>query len=167
MKMFKTPVFIFLLVLVFNPSSSVFADRKRLTLIQLKEAIDEYNQTAPPLEQINSVSKYRLWYDKIRFAPYDPDRIYPEFEQKGRWKWLLNKMDKKELKMDELRENIEGYNQKALQIRQIKGQPSYKKYYKYIENAPQSPEKVYPDFEERGGWGFLCRNTCEKRFAPN
>ena len=167
MKIFKTPVFIFLLVLVFNPSSSVFADRKRLTLIQLKEAIDEYNQTVPPFEQINSVLKYKLWYDKIRLAPPDPNRTYPEFKQKGGWKWLLNKVDKKKPTIDKLREAVEDYNRKALQIRQIMDGVSYKKYYKYIENAPQSPEKVYPDFKERGGWGYLCRNTCEKRFVPN
>lgn len=138
---------------------------QRPTLTQLKTAIEKYNQTASPMEQMDSTLNYELLHDKIPFAPSQPYVVYPDFKEKGGWKYLLGKKGK--LTLDELKTAIVHYNKKALQIRQITNSTSYKKFYKHIPYAPHDPSRAYPEFKERGGWDFLLGKTCRKTLALN
>ena len=157
--------FRFFLKLLFFGSFFSLAVPRHLTLTQLKTAIEEYNQTASPVNQIDSVLSYQLLHGMISFAPAEPHTIYPDFKQKGGWKYLLGKKGK--LTLDELKTAIIRYNEKALQVRQITNKTSYRKFYKYIPNAPHNPSRSYPEFNKRGGWDFLLGKICQKTLTPN
>ena len=118
-------IFVVFFKLLFLGSYFSLAVQQHLNFTQLKTAIEEYNQTASPVEQINSALNYRLLYGKIPFAPSDPLEFYPDFKERGGWKYLLGKKDK--LTLDELKTAIVHYNKKALQIKQITSVSSYKK----------------------------------------
>ena len=153
---------VFLKLLFLGPFFSV-ATTPHLSLPQLKIAIQEYNKTASPVDQINSTFSYKLLYSRIPFAPSDPYKFYPDFQEKGNWRYLLGKKSK--LTMDELKTGIAHYNKKALQIRQITDTASYKKFYKNIPNAPRDPSQFYSEFKEKGGWKFLLGKTCQKTLS--
>ena len=141
-----------------HPSLIAKSKKTHLTWEELKEAILEYNKTAPEGERINSKSYLdRKLYKKIPGAPSSPRLLYSDFKERGGW-WAL--LGKTHLTWEELREAILEYNKTAPEGERINSN-SYldRKLYKRIPGAPSSPRLLYSDFKERGGWWALLGKT--------